>query len=138
MEVVETHLPTPYSCVKYKIAKNMIREWGEFWDCSQLESEFFAPFDKNVLIHFLTNRGPFPSYLHRFKKLGSLLCVCVLVGDADHYVFRFPPTAEFHLKEPSDEHRKGWFKNLRYNGQAQYKLIQAFKVSNGICDRLIF
>ncbi|GBO34448.1 hypothetical protein AVEN_54246-1 [Araneus ventricosus] len=56
--------------------------------------------------------------------------------DPDHYVFRCPLTAEFHLKEPSDEHRKRWFKNLRYNGQAQSKLIQAFKISNGICDRL--
>ncbi|GBN67713.1 hypothetical protein AVEN_21165-1 [Araneus ventricosus] len=75
--------------------------------------------------------------------LGSPLCACGLVGDADHYVFRCPLTAEFRLKEPSDEHRKSWFikaqsKRLvsRYNGQAQSKLIQAFKISNGICDRL--
>ncbi|GBN66167.1 hypothetical protein AVEN_45405-1 [Araneus ventricosus] len=72
----------------------------------------------------------------RFKKLSSPLCACGLVGDADHYVFRCPLTAEFHLMEPSDEHRKSWFKNLRYSGQAQSKLIQAFKLSNGICDRL--
>ncbi|GBN58489.1 hypothetical protein AVEN_180746-1 [Araneus ventricosus] len=88
------------------------------------------------LIYFLTNHGPFPCYLHRFQKLGSPLCACGLVGDADHYVFRCPLTTEFHLKEPSDEHRKSWFKNLRHNGQAQSKLIQAYKISNGICDRL--
>ncbi|GBN91310.1 hypothetical protein AVEN_181444-1 [Araneus ventricosus] len=71
-----------------------------------------------------------------FKKLSSPHCACGLVGDADHYVFRCPVTAEFHSKEPSDEHRKSWFKNLRYNGQTQTKLTQAFKISNGICDRL--
>ncbi|GBN27341.1 hypothetical protein AVEN_5252-1 [Araneus ventricosus] len=71
-----------------------------------------------------------------FKKLGSPFCVCGLVGDADHYVFRYPLIAEFHLKEPSDEHRKSWFKNLRCNGQAQSTLIQAFKISNGVFDRL--
>ncbi|GBM02565.1 hypothetical protein AVEN_178495-1 [Araneus ventricosus] len=72
----------------------------------------------------------------RFKKLGSPLCASGLVGDADHYVFRCPLTAELHLKEPFDEHRKSWFKNVRYNGQTQSKLIQAYETSNGICDRL--
>ncbi|GBO03635.1 hypothetical protein AVEN_213507-1 [Araneus ventricosus] len=75
-------------------------------------------------------------YSVRFKKLGSPLCACGLFGDADHYVFRCPLTAEFHLKEPSDEHRKSWFKKLRHNGQAQSKLIPAYKISNGICDQL--
>ncbi|GBN40184.1 hypothetical protein AVEN_162433-1 [Araneus ventricosus] len=119
----------------------LIREWGEFWDGSQSESghrirSFVAGVYKKFLIYFLTNYGPISCYLHRFIKLGSPLCACGLVGDADHYVFKSPLTAEFHLKEPSDEHRKSWFKNLRYNGQAQSKLIQAYKISNGICDRL--
>ncbi|GBM91100.1 hypothetical protein AVEN_105225-1 [Araneus ventricosus] len=71
------------------------------------------------LIHFLTNHGPFPCYLHRLKKkLGSPLSVCGVVGDADHHVFWCPLTAEFHLKEQSEEHRTSWF-----NGQAQSKLI---------------
>ncbi|GBM70838.1 hypothetical protein AVEN_69123-1 [Araneus ventricosus] len=114
------HLPTPYSCLKYRISKNLIREWGEFWDGFQSESghriRSFVAGDDNkflitnkFLIYFLTNHGPFPCYLHRFKKLGSLLCACGLVGDADDYVFRCPLTAECHLKEPSDEHRKCWF-----------------------------
>ncbi|GBL86643.1 hypothetical protein AVEN_194881-1 [Araneus ventricosus] len=110
-------------------------------DGSQSESghrirSFVAGVDKECLIsnkfviYFLTNHGPFPCYLHRFKKLGLPLCACGLVGDADHYVFRCALTAEFHLKE----HRKSWFKNLRYNDQAQSKLIQADKISNVICD----
>ncbi|GBO01882.1 hypothetical protein AVEN_154636-1 [Araneus ventricosus] len=141
------HLPTPYSCLQYRISKNLAREREEFWDCSQSESghtirSFVAGVGKKFLItnkfliYFLTNNGPFLCYLHRLKKLGSPLCACGLVGDANLYVFRCPLTAEFHLKEPSDEYRKSWFKNLRYNGQAQSKLIQAYKISNGICDRL--
>ncbi|GBM08349.1 hypothetical protein AVEN_86056-1, partial [Araneus ventricosus] len=144
---MEMHLPTPYSCLKYRITRNLTTEWEEFWDDSQSESghrfrSFVAGVDKTFLItnkfliYFLTNHGPFPCYLHRFKKLGSPICACGLVGDADHYMFRGPLTAEFHLKESSDEHRKSWFKNLRYNGQTQSKLIQAYKISNGICDRL--
>ncbi|GBN40228.1 hypothetical protein AVEN_245008-1 [Araneus ventricosus] len=35
---VEMHLLTPYSCLKYRISKSLIREWGEFWDGSQSES----------------------------------------------------------------------------------------------------
>ncbi|GBN28512.1 hypothetical protein AVEN_259043-1, partial [Araneus ventricosus] len=104
---VEMHLPTPYSCLKYRISKNQIREWGEFWDGSQYESghriiSFVAGVDKKFLItnkfliYFLTNHGPFPCYLHRFKKLSSPLCACGLVGDADHCVFRRPLIAEFH------------------------------------------
>ncbi|GBO00611.1 hypothetical protein AVEN_120318-1 [Araneus ventricosus] len=134
---VEMHLPTPYSCLKCRISKNLIKEWGEFWDSSQSESghrirSFVDGVDKKFLItnkfliYFLTNRGPFPCYLQRFKKLSSPLCACGLVGDADHNVFRCPLTAEFHLKEPSDEHRKSWFKNLRYNGQANLLAIQTY------------
>ncbi|GBN00727.1 hypothetical protein AVEN_238301-1 [Araneus ventricosus] len=86
----------------------------------------------------------FPVIYTGSKKLGQVqknwarfkTCVCGLVGDADHYLFRCPLTVEFRLIEPSDGHRKRWFKNLSYNGQAQSKLIQAFKISNGICDRL--
>ncbi|GBL91005.1 hypothetical protein AVEN_184397-1 [Araneus ventricosus] len=77
---VEMHLPTPYSCLKYRISKNLIREWGVFWDGFQSESGhririFVACVDKKFLvtnkflIYFLTNHGPFPCYLHRFKKL---------------------------------------------------------------------
>ncbi|GBL75883.1 hypothetical protein AVEN_234227-1 [Araneus ventricosus] len=49
---VEMHLPTPYSCLKHRISKNLIREWGEFWDGSQSESghrirSFVAGVDKN-------------------------------------------------------------------------------------------
>ncbi|GBN70543.1 hypothetical protein AVEN_65543-1 [Araneus ventricosus] len=40
---VEMYLPTPYSCLKYRISKNIIREWGEFWDGSQSESEVLLP-----------------------------------------------------------------------------------------------
>ncbi|GBM90618.1 hypothetical protein AVEN_239223-1 [Araneus ventricosus] len=98
-----------------------------------IESEILLPASRKI---FEFTFEPFPCYLHKFKKLGSPLCACGLVGDDDHYVFRCPLTAEFQLKEPSDEHRKCWFKNLRYNGQAQSKLIQAYKFSNGICDRL--
>ncbi|GBL86502.1 hypothetical protein AVEN_194769-1 [Araneus ventricosus] len=73
---------------------------------SFVEPSFVAGVDKKFLIYFLTNHGPFPCYLHRFKKLGSPLCACGLVVDADHYVLRWPLTAEFHLKEPSDGNRK--------------------------------
>ncbi|GBN79953.1 hypothetical protein AVEN_21838-1 [Araneus ventricosus] len=80
---VEMYLPTPYSCLKYRISKNVVREWGEFWDGSQSESghrirSFVAGVDKELLItnkfslYFLTNHGPFPYYLHRLKKLGTL------------------------------------------------------------------
>ncbi|GBN41983.1 hypothetical protein AVEN_219723-1, partial [Araneus ventricosus] len=80
--------------------------------------------------------GPFPYYLHRFKRIGSPLCACGLVGDADHYTFDCSLTKEFHLLKPADEHKAFWFRNLASNSQAIGKMTQAFRISNELCDSL--
>ncbi|GBN40337.1 Putative protein in type-1 retrotransposable element R1DM [Araneus ventricosus] len=80
--------------------------------------------------------GPFPYYLHRFKRIGSPLCVCGQVGDADHYTFDCSLTKEFHLLKPADEHKASWFRNLTTNSQAIGKMTQAFRISNELCDSL--
>ncbi|GBO37045.1 hypothetical protein AVEN_147198-1 [Araneus ventricosus] len=80
--------------------------------------------------------GPFPFYLHRFKRIDSPLCVCGQVGDADHYTFDCSLTKDFHLLKPADANKKMWFKNLLNNRQAIGKLSESFRISNELCDSL--
>ncbi|GBN32739.1 hypothetical protein AVEN_16556-1 [Araneus ventricosus] len=110
-------IPTPYSCVKFKIEKNLMNDWKETWNDYDFESgrrirDFvpkvnrkFLVFSK-YLIFFLSGHGPFPYYLNRFKKLISSYCPGGSIGNVDHYVCRCQYTKDFHLKEPIAAHRQ--------------------------------
>ncbi|GFX97627.1 uncharacterized protein TNCV_2841871 [Trichonephila clavipes] len=69
----------------------------------------------NYVTQFLTNDGPFVSYLHRFKLKTTLNCLCGSVGDADHFVFACPLTKDFHLVSPSQNAKKPWFQSFVRN-----------------------
>ncbi|GBN18263.1 hypothetical protein AVEN_73893-1 [Araneus ventricosus] len=88
------------------------------------------------LIYFLTGDGPFPCYLSSFKILSSALCECGSLGDPDHYLFDCLMTRDHHLKKPSCEAKSLWPKNVMSTAANHEKLVNCFKVSRAICDRL--
>ncbi|GBN47711.1 hypothetical protein AVEN_242102-1 [Araneus ventricosus] len=119
-------IPTPYSCVKFKIEKDLLNYWQETWDDYDSESgRRTRDFSPNVnrkflvlskhLIFFLSGHGPFPYYPNKFKKLNSSSSPCGSIGDVDLYVFRCQYTIDFHLKEPIAAHSQAWYKNLLGN-----------------------
>ncbi|GBO35990.1 hypothetical protein AVEN_48096-1 [Araneus ventricosus] len=136
------NVQTPLSCVKFKITKNLMKDWQYNWenydsDLGKRARSFVPCVNKKLLVHnkclvyFLTGHGPFPCYLHRFKKLNSPLCPCGRPGDADHYVFHCPLTKEHHLKEPALNHRVEWFKNLLKNTECILRLEKIFRFCGG-------
>ncbi|GBL75896.1 Putative protein in type-1 retrotransposable element R1DM [Araneus ventricosus] len=143
----ELDIPAPRSYLNRKLKSFILNTWNTYW--SQYDSASgvrVRTFTKTVspkflihnkiLIYFLSGHGPFPQYLHRFKRIGSPLCVCGLVGDADHYTFDCSLTKDFHLLKPADAHKASWFNNLIKNTQAISKMTQAFRISNDLCDSL--
>ena len=67
----------------------------------------------NYLINlFITNRGPFPAFLHYINKLDSPNCICSEVGDSLHYALGCPVTSEFHFNRPEAALESQWLSNL--------------------------
>ncbi|GBN58384.1 Putative protein in type-1 retrotransposable element R1DM [Araneus ventricosus] len=143
----ELDIPAPRSYLNRKLKTYILNTWNTYWSTYDSASgvrvrsfiKAVGPkflIHNKILIYFLSGHGPFPQYLHRFKRIGSPLCACGLVGDADHYTFDCSLTKEFHLVKPADEHKAFWFRNLMSNSQAIGKMTQAFRISNELCDSL--
>jgi len=83
--------------------------WQRLWDLS-IKGRFtykFLPtvstshlFCNYLLNLFVTNRGPFPSFLHYTGKLDAADCICSGYGDAAHYIFDCTLTQNFHFIKP--------------------------------------
>ncbi|GFT46610.1 RNase H domain-containing protein [Trichonephila clavipes] len=103
-------VPAPRSFLSSSINKFILESWTSSWnDCNTglRVKRFFNNPKLNILpiskylVHFLTNHGPFPAYLHRFNLLPSQNCLCGSSGDAEHYAFHCPFTSDHHLVNPS-------------------------------------
>ncbi|GBN80365.1 hypothetical protein AVEN_97595-1, partial [Araneus ventricosus] len=140
-------IPAPRSFLNRKIKAFILQTWNNYWNSYNSASgirvrEYIGAVSPKFLIHnkilifFLSGHGPFPFYLHRFKKLDSPLCVCGQVGDADHYTFNCSLTQNYHLLKPADAHKRAWFLNLNSNKQAIGKMSESFKISFEICNTL--
>ncbi|GBL82182.1 hypothetical protein AVEN_252375-1 [Araneus ventricosus] len=143
----ELVIPAPRSYLNRKIKSYILQTWTNYWNSYNSSSGIrvrnfigsVSPkflIQNKILIFFLSGHGPFPQYLHRFKKLNSPLCVCGHVGDADHYTFECSLTKEFHLLKPADAHKRAWFTNLINNKQAIGKMSESFRISFELCESL--
>ncbi|PRD34349.1 UNVERIFIED_CONTAM: hypothetical protein NCL1_14962 [Trichonephila clavipes] len=74
--------------------------WESWWSNynTGLRSKSFFPLPSldinphsSYVTQFLTNHGPFVSYLHRFKLKATPNCLRGSVGDADHYLCMYVP-----------------------------------------------
>ncbi|GBO21092.1 hypothetical protein AVEN_110498-1 [Araneus ventricosus] len=124
LEGEELSIPTSYSHIKFKICKELIKNWQCSRDSYDSESgrrerSYVPCVDKKFLIYNKFLIFCLMSHVHSLviskdlKKLTSPLCPCGRLGDTDHYTFNCSLTNEYNLKEPAIQHRVSWFKNLQ-------------------------
>ena len=116
-----TGIPMPKSYIKANTIRHILKLWQSQWNTSS-KGRFTYPFlpavsqfhfyDNYYLNLFLTNRGPFPSFLFYIGKLDSPYCICNKYGDALHYLFECPLTENFHFIKPSAIFKLQWFKKV--------------------------
>ncbi|GFX69847.1 RNase H domain-containing protein [Trichonephila clavipes] len=134
-------VPAPRSFLSSSLNKFILESWN---DCNTglRVKRFFNNLKLNILpiskylVHFLTNHGPFPAYLHRFNLLPSPNCLYGSPGDADHYVFHCPFTSDHHLVNPIPNALYPWVNSIINNRAIHNKLISCFAISKSICDNL--
>ncbi|GFS61554.1 putative 115 kDa protein in type-1 retrotransposable element R1DM [Trichonephila clavipes] len=138
-------IPAPRSFLSSSLNKFILESWTSSWNgCNTglRVKRFFNNPKLNILpiskylVHFLTNHGPFPAYLHRFNLLPSPNCLCGSPGDADHYVFHCLFTSDHHLVNPSPNALYPWVNSIINNRAIHNKLISCFAISKSICDNL--
>ncbi|GBM07150.1 hypothetical protein AVEN_15407-1 [Araneus ventricosus] len=103
-------IPAPYSYVKRVCKEFLINEWNSYWQNSttgKCTKEIRPSANRDLLIsnkyviYLLTNHGPFPAYLCRFKILNYPDCLCGEHGGVDHYLTSCMYTKDYHLLLPT-------------------------------------
>ena len=130
-----TLLPLPPSYLKKKLNIKLLHEWQGEWDTSETGRETYS-YQPKVCSRFfcttpevnaiLTGHGPFPYYLHRFKKLSSPLCACGEEVTASHYLFICPLTSSWHLVTRTAENVQAWTEGILKNRSLQSKIKSLF------------
>jgi ribonuclease HI len=142
-------LPLPPSFIKKKLQQLRLTEWSKIWVDSpkgrttynyipNVSTDFL--YDSPAFNSLLTDHGPFPQYLHRFKIQGFMSpnCVCGGLGNAQHYMFQCPLTADLHLQKPSSpDHWAIWARKINNNKILKAKTVRIIKFLLDNQDSLI-
>ncbi|GBN92214.1 hypothetical protein AVEN_60170-1, partial [Araneus ventricosus] len=139
-------IPCPYSFVKFTLKKKLLEDWQIYYGAYETASgnriRGFVPrvdtktlIKSKYLIYFLMVHGPFPCYLSKFKNLSPHF------ANAGHLeiltnLFDCLMTQDYRLKKPSCEAKSLWLKDMMSTAANHEKLVNCFKVSKAICDRL--
>jgi ribonuclease HI len=136
---IDLQLPLAPSFVKNQLRAHLSREWQTLWSNSDRGrvTHTYLPhinhlhlFDSPNINSLLTNHGPFPQYLSRFKIIPSPLCVCGSEGSAEHYMFSCPLTSNLHFKKPQVQFWEEWslninnYKPLRHKARSLISWLQ--------------
>lgn len=125
----------PKSHLKQQLRIITRKEWSLSWQLATTgrfthsliknpTTNFCSP--NNYFSWFLTNHGPFPSYLHKIGAAPSSDCICDTgEGNASHYAFHCPLTATYHVKEPPQQHIQAWITKAISNPPLIFKISKA-------------
>jgi len=130
------NVPMSKSYIKSLVSKFILEKWQSSWNNSEKGRHTFLFLPKVSTSHvynnfcinmFLTNRGPFPAFLHSIGKLNTPNCVCSGIGDAMHYVFHCPLTEMFHFTKPLENLEPFWFSAVIKHKASLNKLCRLIK-----------
>ncbi|GBM93191.1 hypothetical protein AVEN_93748-1 [Araneus ventricosus] len=136
-------IPAPYSYVKRVCKEFLMNESNSYWKNSttgKRTKEILPSANQDLLInnkyviYLLTNHGPFPAYLCRFKILNNRDCLCGEHGDVKHYLTSCMYAKDYHLLLPTVDARTHWTRKLFKNCLFLNRLKSIFEMSRKICD----
>ncbi|GBL90422.1 hypothetical protein AVEN_178850-1 [Araneus ventricosus] len=78
-------------------------------------------------ILFVTEHGPFPSFLNRFHLSDSNSCACGEVSDPIHYATSCPLTLSWHIRETSTSLKSLWYPRVLENPNSRKRIINMVK-----------
>lgn len=135
-EVVDTQPDKlPQSWIKARCKVEAIKEWQEEWDLDltgRKTHDFISKVSEDRLIGhpamtaYLTEHGPFPSYLNRFGLANSANCVCGDIGDPEHYMHYCRLTQQYHLRKPANNSKTHWADSTAKSPSLNSKLNQLY------------
>lgn len=120
----KTKLQLPKSYTRKLLKEELVKKWQSDWAAGNSGRHLYAKMNKisesrlfgNPNINaLLTNHGPFPEYLYRFRVKGlfnPLRVVCGEPGTAEHYMFVCPLTKDFHFRKPSPQAAMKWAEGM--------------------------
>ena len=124
--------PFPLSSIKRKLKSSILSLWQQQWDQSPKGRFTFKLLPKisldfqitcRELTIFLTNHGPFQSYLHKFNRSPSPFCVCGGYSDSLHYITDCPLTSRFRVRRDPNIPIHHWITHILKN-PSYIKLIK--------------
>ncbi|GBN21118.1 hypothetical protein AVEN_3278-1 [Araneus ventricosus] len=111
-EGIPTSILKPLSHLKKLLNQELLYNWKKEWDKTEtgrlIHKIIPTPTTKNHNwdrreIMFLTEHGPFTSFLKRFKLRSSDKCSCGETGTPLHFATSCPFTKQWHFSKPSND-----------------------------------
>lgn len=143
--VQTSFFPLPLSHIKRQLKLHLLEKWQQEWENNITGRYTYKLINKisenRLLTHrnlyiFMTNHGPFPSYLYKINVITSPLCICGKKGTSTHYMFDCPLTEYYHIKKPQNISLPQFFTYVEKSPKLQKKIIECVTLIEK--NRLIF
>ncbi|GBM31979.1 hypothetical protein AVEN_222313-1 [Araneus ventricosus] len=130
-EGIPTFIPAPRNHIKSLLQKESIIRWQKEWDNGETGRSVhnvLPKVKKNPTpwqmpeIMFVTDHGPFPTYLKRFNIRSRDSCGCGNLRNPLHYATSCLFTTSYHLTKPSADLEPLWWKRVMNNNNSRAKI----------------
>lgn len=129
--------PYPPSSLKKDLKTTLIKRWQESWDYGETGRYTYELLPKvkqdRLLPHrnlyiFATNHGPYFSYLHKFNRVSSPLCVCGSYATSLHYNTQCTLTSHYHIRKSQQLPINQWFSVVLSKPSLYQKIIDCVRL----------
>ncbi|XP_071035183.1 uncharacterized protein [Parasteatoda tepidariorum] len=119
--LTSTNLGMPLSYIKKKEKEFILNYWQQLWIAHKYGRTTYEILPKvsfknskwpKELIMFITEHGPFRTYLKRFQLSRHKLCSCGEIGSPLHYATKCLLTESYHFKIPMEQNIIAWKKQI--------------------------
>ncbi|GBM97319.1 hypothetical protein AVEN_27079-1 [Araneus ventricosus] len=125
------NIPYPISNIKSVLRRKMVSDWQHLWTNSSTGKKIrkiipkvslhSAAWNRELTI-FMTEHGPFPQNLKRFRLSNTENCNCGAVGSPIYYATICPFTISWHMSQPTKANALEWRKRIIANKGSRQRI----------------